>query len=237
MVPFVRAPIGGRPPQRCGRARRGRLVASGSVVPYDDIARVVDAQRRFEAAIGGLGDDDMRRSTALPGWTLGHLLTHVARNADSHTRRTEAAARAEIVDQYQGGYEGRAAEIETGASRDATALIDDVRVSAERMHAAWQRVPDAAWVNVTRDVGGRTRPLNELVLRRWQELEVHAVDLGLGVTHRDWSDEFVEQWLPRLRSSFPDRPETPAGLDERDELAWLYGRLDRDGLPVLPPWG
>jgi hypothetical protein len=29
----------------------------------------------------------------------------------------------------------------------------------------------------------------------------------------------------------------PAGtLDERDELAWLYGRLARADLPVLGPW-
>ena len=206
------------------------------MVPHENIARVVDAQERFNAAVAGLDDDDVRRLTVLPGWTVGHLLTHVARNADSHVRRTEAAARDEIVDQYPGGFEGRAADIEAGANRTASALIDDVRLSGERMHRSWASTPESAWANVTRDVGGRTRPLADLVVRRWQELEVHAVDLGVGVTHRDWSDDFVTQWLPRIRGSFPDRPDTPVGLDERDELAWLYGRLQRDDLPALPPW-
>jgi hypothetical protein len=116
-------------------------------------------------------------------------------------------------------------------------LIDDVRRSAEAMEAAWRAAPAAAWANVTRDVGGRERPLADLVLRRWQELEVHLVDLDIGITHRDWSDAFVATWLPRLRAHFAERPDPRVDLDERDELAWLYGRLQRSDLPVLPPWG
>jgi maleylpyruvate isomerase len=207
------------------------------VTPQEAIARVVRSQQRFDLAIAPLDDADVRRASTLPGWTVAHVLTHVARNADSHTRRTEAAARNEMVDQYPGGFEGREAEIEAGANRSSRELIDDVRVSAETMETAWRTAPSGAWTNVTRDVGGRERPLHELILRRWQEVEVHLVDLGIGVTYRDWPDDFVAEWLPRLRRFFADRPETPAGLDERDELAWLYGRLQRDDLPVLPSWG
>jgi maleylpyruvate isomerase len=207
------------------------------VLPADRIARVAESQRRFDQAIASVTDAVARRPSLLPGWTGGHVLTHVARNADSHTRRTEAAVRHEMVDQYPGGYEGREAEIDAGAGRSASELIDDVRSSAAAMHAAWLAAPESAWANVTRDVGGRERPLADLVLRRWQELDVHLVDLDIGVTHRDWSDAFVSEWLPRLRAYHGDRAETPADLDERDELAWLYGRLKRDDLPVLPSWG
>lgn len=205
--------------------------------PTAVIARVAVAQQRFEDAIASLTDADVRRTTALPGWTIAHVLTHVARNADSHTRRTEAAARDEMIDQYPGGWEGREAAIEAGADRTAAALLDDVRMSAETMAAAWSAAPPSAWDNVTTDVGGRERPLHELVKRRWQELEVHLVDLDLGITYRDWPDDFVSQWLPRLRRHFPERPDLPTDLDERDELAWLYGRLQRSDLPVLPSWG
>jgi maleylpyruvate isomerase len=207
------------------------------VIPKDDIAKVVSAQRRFDTAIAALTDGDVRRASPLPGWTIGHVLAHVARNADSHRRRTEAARRNEVIDQYPGGFEGREAEIEAGAHRTAAELIEDVHTSAAEMEAAWWATPAGAWANVTRDVGGRERPLAELVLRRWQELEVHLVDLDIGITHRNWPDEFVAEWLPRLRGFFADRPETPADLDERDELAWLYGRLQRSDLPVLPSWG
>jgi len=67
------------------------------VVPTDDIERVADAQARFDTAIAGLSDADVRRPSALPDWTVGHVLTHVARNADSHVRRTRAAQRHEVV--------------------------------------------------------------------------------------------------------------------------------------------
>lgn len=64
------------------------------LVPEADIARVADAHARFIDAIEGLGAADMRGPSLLPGWSVGHVLTHVARNADSHIRRTDAAARA-----------------------------------------------------------------------------------------------------------------------------------------------
>ena len=205
-----------------------------------DFRRVEDAQARFEALIAGLTDADARRASLLPGWTVGHLLTHVARNADSHTRRSEAAGRGEVVEQYPGGFEGRAAEIEAGSARSASELVGDVRTSATRLAETWRGLPDAAWSMTTRDVGGRERPLSALVDRRWQELEVHAVDLGLGTTHRDWPEAFVAAFLPRVRETLPARlgpgTDAPADLDERDELAWLYGRLTRPDLPILLPW-
>ena len=210
--------------------------------PDAALAQVADAEARLHALIRGLDDAGMRAPTTLPGWTRGHVLTHLARNADSHVRRAEGAARGEMVDQYPGGFEGRAADIEWGASRPAPEILSDVDTTSTAVAAAWAAVPDDAWGNLTRDVGGRERPLDALVGRRWQELEVHLVDLDLGPTYRDWPDDFVLGWLPELRAELPGRlppgAEAPAPglLDERDELAWLYGRLDRPDLPPLGNW-
>jgi len=211
--------------------------------PANDIVHVRDAQQRFLRAIDGLDDTTVHRPSLLPDWTVGHVLAHVARNADSHTRRCDAAARGETVEQYPGGYAGRAAEIEAGSARSAAQLVEDVRTSARRLDDAWTALADEAWDVVTIDVGGRERPLGELPARRWQELEVHVVDLGVGVTFRSWPADFVRTWLPRLRASLSQRLEAglhvpaPGTLDEREELAWLYGRLERDDLPALAPWG
>jgi maleylpyruvate isomerase len=90
-------------------------------------------------------------------------------------------------------------------------------------------VPEGAWSGISRDVSGRERQLRDLPARRWREVEVHIVDLGIGVSHRDWSQDFVDRWLQPTRASAFDDP--------RDELAWLYGRLKRDDLPEPPPWG
>jgi maleylpyruvate isomerase len=206
------------------------------------MARVAGAQRRFEAAVSGLRDADVRRPSLLPGWTVAHVLAHVARNADSHARRADGAVRGEVVEQYVGGVDGRQREIDASAAAPADALVADVADSAARLEAAWRRVPDDAWDGTTRDVGGRERPLRDLPARRWQELEVHVVDLGLGVTYEDWPDDFVAVWLPRLRAGLPSRlpqgTRAPSldGLSEREELAWLYGRLTVARLPALAPW-
>jgi maleylpyruvate isomerase len=210
--------------------------------PDADLSRVGEAQQRFLDVVGRFDDSDLHRRSLLPGWTVAHVLAHVARNADSHRRRAEAAVRGDVIDQYPGGLEGRAAEIERDAARTRVELVDDVVSSAERMQVAWRQVPDRAWDVISRDALGRERPLRTLPARRWQEVEVHVIDLDASVTHRDWPADFVEVWLPALRSTVEPRLPTgaalppPGLLDDRDELAWLYGRLRRSDLPELGPW-
>ncbi len=211
-------------------------------MPVADLGWVFDATERFFEVASGLSDADVAAPSLLPGWTVGHVLTHVARNADSHVRRAEAAMQGEVVDQYPGGFEGRAADIERGAGRGSSAILADLSTSSAALAATWSRVPEEAWARLTRDVGGRERPLSALPARRWQELEVHRVDLGTGVTHRQWPAEFVAVWLPRLEAGARDRlapgatwPDT-GSLDERDRLAWLYGRIRPAGFPPLAPW-
>ena len=188
-----------------------------------------------------LTDAEVRRPSLLPGWTVGHVLSHLARNADSHVRRTEAASTGMVVDQYPGGLTGREAEIEAGSGRPARTLVDDVRRSCLAVEAGWRAVPPPRWVGQSRDANGLERCLFELPARRWQEVEVHLVDLGVGITHEDWSDDFVLEWLPRTRermsSRLPARAGDPPFGSPAEELAWLYGRLPPGDRPAAPPWG
>jgi maleylpyruvate isomerase len=179
-----------------------------------------------------LADRDVAEPSLLPGWTRGHVLTHLARNADSHRRRIEAASRREVVDQYPGGYDGRASEINAGAARSAANLIADVASSAQAVQLAWERLPDSLWDQPTRDVAGTMRPARELPARRWQELEFHHLDLDLGYRPIHWPAEFVEEWLDRLVRGLPAR--LPEGVSvvlvatDRDSRQWLSG----EGMPV-----
>jgi maleylpyruvate isomerase len=212
------------------------------VRPAADLAGCADAHARLLVTVELVDDDVVRRPSRLPDWTVAHVLAHLARNADSHVRRFEAAARGAVIEQYPGGAEGRAAEIEAGAQRDARAIVDDLRASIDTFARVTDAMPDDAWNGVTVDVGGRERPAHVLPSRRWQEVEVHHVDLGLGYDFDDWPDVFVASRLPRMLESLPVR--LPAGaaapsldaLSEREQLAWLYGRLDDAGLPQLAPF-
>src|SRR3954468_423604 len=78
-------------------------------------------------------DADVAAPTLLPDWTRGHVLTHLARNADGIGRTLGGALRGEVVPRSPDGPAGRDADIELGAKRPATELIADVVDSAERL--------------------------------------------------------------------------------------------------------
>jgi len=197
----------------------------------ENIQRDVEACRRSHArlndAIAGLTDAQARQPSLLPGWSVGHLLTHIARNADSAVRRLEGAARGQIVDQYPGGAAGREADIEAGASRPARALIDDVAQSSAAVDEICATFPSDAWENGTRPLSGEVQPAHRVVFSRWREVEVHHVDLGLGYQPSEWPTELVQTWLPGILEALPDR------ADPKQLLAWA---LRRGPAPELAPW-
>jgi len=86
---------------------------------------VAGAQRRLETVSGRLRDHDVRAPSGLEEWTRGHVLTHLARNADSQTGMLDGVSRGEIVAQYPGGDQQRSRDIEVGAYRSAGEIVDD----------------------------------------------------------------------------------------------------------------
>jgi maleylpyruvate isomerase len=221
------------------------------------------AQARLVALVEPCSDDDMRRPSLLEGWTVGHLLTHLARNADSHTGMVLAAQHGDMVAQHAGGPEERSAGIEAGWRRPAAAIADDLRAAQRSLEDAWSATEAETWATGC----GRRRQgpttLADLVFYRWQEVELHLVDLGLvdrgGPTWDGLSDEYAElEWnntLGALPARVPestalllvpeDRPSRAvgAGTDlrivrapSRQILRWLVGRGGESGWPTLGPW-
>src|SRR5581483_10528514 len=84
------------------------------------------SHRRLRHTLGRLDDGDEARASRLPDWTVGHVLTHLARNAESHIRILDGALTGEHLEQYPGGVDQRAADISAGAGRPAMQLVDDV---------------------------------------------------------------------------------------------------------------
>ena len=85
-------------------------------------ARIEAAERAGDLAartIDELTDEQARGASRLPGWTRGHVVTHLARNADALRDLVEGAIVGEEREQYPGGAEGRAGAIDDGADRDA----------------------------------------------------------------------------------------------------------------------
>ena len=203
------------------------------MTPNDEaVAGCRASHRRLFATIRSIDESTVRQPSRLPGWTVGHLLTHLARNADSHVRMLLAADRGESVEQYPGGADQRAADIEAGAGRPRDALVTDVGQSAIDLEAVWETTSAAGWAGhgLRR---GRQWPCVELPFHRWREVEVHHVDLGLGYEATDWPEEYVARELPVALARVPGRVADPA--QRRLLLAWLLDRgtqptpLDLDG--------
>lgn len=196
--------------------------------PLDDMRACRDAHERLIVGIRGLSDGQVAEPSLLPGWSRGHVLTHLARNADSVVRRLDAAARGDTVEQYRGGRTGRREEIAAGAHRNAAELIEDVRRSAEDVDACFAGYPTDAWDRPTRTIEGAERPARTIAFSRWREVEVHHVDLSIGYGPGNWPDGLVERWLPSLTEGLSRR------AVPNEIMAWLLGR---GPAPELAPWG
>lgn len=191
------------------------------------------AHERLLATIDRISDADVVQPSLLPGWTVAHVLTHIARNADGHVLRLAGAMEGREVARYPGGQEQRQHDIEAGAGRRAALLKADVAESIEKLEAVWATSAKAGWPNATLLAGDRYAT-SESPLRRLREVEVHHVDLALGYRADNWPDEYIEWELPWTLERLPGR--IPSALDKKRLVAWLIGRADSPGAIELEPW-
>lgn len=213
-----------------------------------DLGELASATDRLLAGVAGLTDDAARAPSRLPGWSRGHVLTHLARAADGLGNLAHWAATGQERAMYP-SREARDAAIEAGAGRPAAELVQDVRQASARLAAALGRLGPES---MARRVRLRTATAlgGELPYLRLREVEIHHVDLDVGYTPAHWSPRFCVRTLDAITPLFRDRPMPVATLravpsgrtwvvadagpelsgPESGLLAWLTGRSDGDGL-------
>jgi maleylpyruvate isomerase len=178
------------------------------------------------------------RASLLPGWTLGHILTHLARNADGLRRVLEGAERGVTAEQYVGGAAGREAGIEEGASRSWVELVGDVRATCAALDS--QLAAQTTWDGGGTNSKGQPIPTEQVPFLRAREVFVHHADLGLtGYGPEQWPPRYVREELRRLTMAWDARkpmgatglPTAVRALPELGRVLWLMGRIDVDGLP------
>jgi maleylpyruvate isomerase len=163
-------------------------------VTTDPLALAVDlegATTRLIHTAAGLDDDAVAAQSLLPGWTRGHVLAHLSRNADA-LGNLLTWARTGVVTPAYASPAARAAGIEADAFRPAAAQLDDLRESCDRFAGAVADMPASGWVVMLDE---KTGPAARVVWRRLREVEVHHVDLDAGYTTAEWPDAFVHRLL------------------------------------------
>lgn len=185
---------------------------------------------RLVADVRLMSDDDVKAPSRLPGWSRGHVLTHICRNAGGMGNLADWAISGNPHPMYP-SRESRDADIDAGARRSSVAIADDLATSGQRYAEAWQAVAvlDDASLSQALDrvmhlgapsphspvVTGATAPL-----ARRREIELHHVDLGLaGYSGAQWPDDFAAELLDTIA---PTRATT-------DGLAGVARLVDDDG--------
>ncbi|MEU6815029.1 maleylpyruvate isomerase family mycothiol-dependent enzyme [Streptomyces sp. NPDC046860] len=184
-----------------------------------DLERVREATDRLLSAASALDNAALAEPSRLPGWTRGHVLAHVARNADALVN--VLGGRPMYV-----SAEARDSDIERGAPRPLDVQLTDVRDSAARFDAAGSAPGD--WNRVVELRNGVTDVAARLPFRRWAEVELHHVDLGIGYELEDLPAEFTERESEVLALRFLGHPGVPPTLLGDGTRAWSTGQEAAD---------
>jgi maleylpyruvate isomerase len=218
------------------------------------IPEVARATARLLATAGQLDDAALAGASLLPGWTRGHVMAHVARNADGCTNLLTWARTGVVTPQYASAQQ-RESDISAGAHRPPSEQVADLETSAARFADAAARMPAAAWTTTISWLSGKTGPAASVVWARLREVEVHHIDLAAGYGPGDWPDGFTHRLLHEITAGFGDSGlavglratdlghESTIGSDLGAPVvsgsgyalaAWLTGRTSGEGVTIVP---
>jgi maleylpyruvate isomerase len=168
--------------------------------------------------------DDPRADSLCEGWSRGHVLTHVARNADGLAALVRSAVDGTGETMYASP-EARDGDIDAGAGRPVAELLHDVEASATALAEQLPRLTaDVADLRLERTPGVFLVKAGRLPFMRLREVAFHHVDLDAGFTFADLEPKlqrrFLDEEVRRLRAT-----ETPPHLTLRttEGEEWVVG--------------
>ncbi|WP_152867615.1 maleylpyruvate isomerase family mycothiol-dependent enzyme [Streptomyces acidicola] len=206
------------------------------------LAWVAEGTALCRAAIEGLDETSLGAPSLLPGWTRGHVVAHLAGNAEAIGNLVHWARTGEPTPMY-GSPRERDAAIEAGARLPADRLVTWFDESAGALDDAMARLTEEQWQAEVTTAQGRTVPTGETPWMRGREVLVHAVDLGTGLGFADLPEAFLAELrddvlAKRGRANVPVVHGDPAEV-----TAYLAGRphagvttADGSLAGPLPPW-
>ena len=240
-------------------------MASPQPETWAAIDAVREATSRLQAAVDQAieigGASTMAAPSRLPDWTIGHVVSHLARNADGLRRVLLAAQSSQQIEPYDSP-QARANDIQAGAQRDTETIADDLRTADQQLFSTIDGLGAATW-EFTVDLGrGGPTTADVILAARLGEVELHHHDLGVDDGLDLLDDAQASRLLAALMRSYvrtrdvngitlvPDGTEVIRIRGGGQEVAgtsielvrWLSGRSNGSGLrtvgtlPPLPTW-
>ncbi|MBT2565847.1 maleylpyruvate isomerase family mycothiol-dependent enzyme [Arthrobacter sp. ISL-85] len=216
--------------------------------PADLLSGIHQAADAVTSDVSKLTDEDVKAPSALPGWTRGHVLAHVAGISNAMARQLEYAARGETIELYDGGMDGRNRAIDMAAGHDAATHREDVSAGLKRALRAFDALPGVKDSSANQTgwwapISFRRGVVLDGGLALWRELVIHNADLLTGRGPETWSRPFCEHLFDFLAARVPPEEKLllqPLGLPPvsigsgtrstvvsgmvTDIAAWLAGR-------------
>jgi maleylpyruvate isomerase len=217
---------------------------------------------RMLATVETFWDRDLTEESSLAGWSWGHLLTHLARNADALVNLL-SWARTGVETPMYGSKSQRDDDINIGATRPGGVLLSDVADSAARLRSATELLDPSDWDSDVVTAQGRTIAAAQVPWLRIREVAIHHVDLGASFedlprelsaallddvltsaqTKPGWPSLQIEPTDGGAAAAVGDGPTTHVKGTGAQLLGWLTGRREgnelirsSDALPPLPNW-
>ncbi|MDQ0617847.1 maleylpyruvate isomerase family mycothiol-dependent enzyme [Arthrobacter globiformis] len=225
-----------------------------AITPDTLLAELHKAADAVSSLAAKLTEADVPAPSALPGWTRGHVLAHIAGISNAMARQLEYAARGETVELYDGGYDGRTKAIEMSAGHALDQHRADLDSALERVLRAFDSLDADAGGDAGNAAAGGAAGWRAPISYRggvvldggfalWRELVIHASDLNTGRGAETWSRPFCEHLFAFLAARVPEEqklvlqplgmPPVMIGTGGRstvisgmvtDIAAWLAGR-------------
>ncbi|GEP38239.1 maleylpyruvate isomerase [Nocardioides psychrotolerans] len=145
------------------------------------------ADHRLVRTVDSLPVGAYAEPSGLPGWTRGHVVAHLALNAEALTAVLLGIAQGDVPPMYE-SQERRDADIDELAAADPAELRARLMGSTTGLVDAIGLVPDdRLHVMVERTRGSdRTFPAHTVTGMRLREVEIHHADLAADYTPTDW---------------------------------------------------
>ena len=160
-----------------------------------DVARphhalITQADQALIRTVDALDDDAYAEPSLLPGWTKGHVIAHLALNAEGLERVLTGVHVGEPQTMYDSN-DARNDDIDELAAATPAELRDRLLAGITLFARAVEAMHEDDWASrFDRTPGGESFAVNNIPLMRVREVEIHHADLGAGYAAADWPEEF-----------------------------------------------
>jgi maleylpyruvate isomerase len=210
-----------------------RFEQSDARFARDGLVAVRRASAALHEIVGTMTEATMHGPSGLTGWTRGHVVSHLARNADGLLNLL-IWARTGIEHPMYASHADRDADIEEGAHRLARVQQEDLWAAHQRFCQAADKLSTADWAANVTDRQGRPLAASLVPWMRLTEVLVHLVDLDLGADFERVAELVgpqAEPFIDYVVTRYDDRVDVPAvrlsvELPGGDERIWTLGHGD-----------